>query len=349
MANLAKLEFKALSISGDNYLSWQLDAKIHLQSKRLGDAITEENDMSMEDKASALIFLRHHIHEDLKNEYLTEEDPLGLWQSLKDRYDHQKMVILPNAQSEWLNLRFQDYSAISDYNSALFNIVSRLRLCGERIADEQMIEKTLSTFHASNVLLQQQYRERRFSKYSELITCLLVAEQNSKVLIKNHNARPTGSVAVPEANANFRQNRGRGKGRGRGRGRIYHPRSGDNYNRPRRGGYTYHPRRGGYNNSFNRGGYNHYPNRGGYNNNRNFKNHQNVPTSSNKTNQNLPKDVCNRCGRNGHWSRACRAPQHVVDQYNASIETNMLNDEGFDPLESAEDVIHLECNDFCEA
>ena len=56
------------------------------------------NEMSAEDKASALIFLRHHIYDDLKNEYLTEQDPLSLWKSLKDKYDHQKIVILPNAQ-----------------------------------------------------------------------------------------------------------------------------------------------------------------------------------------------------------------------------------------------------------
>ena len=104
MSSLTKLEFNALAVNGGNYLSWQLDAKLHLQSKRLGDAIKKGNKMSPEEKASALIFLRHHIHDGLKNEYLTKEDPLSLWKSLKDRYDHQKMVILPNAQSEFLNL-----------------------------------------------------------------------------------------------------------------------------------------------------------------------------------------------------------------------------------------------------
>ena len=70
MSNLAKLDFKALNINGDNYLSWQLDAKIHLQSKKLGETIKEGNKTSPEEKALALIFLCHHIHDDLKNEYL---------------------------------------------------------------------------------------------------------------------------------------------------------------------------------------------------------------------------------------------------------------------------------------
>ncbi|GKC41294.1 hypothetical protein Tco_1059016 [Tanacetum coccineum] len=87
-----------------------------------------------------------------------------------------------------------------------------------------MLEKTFSTFHASNMLLQQQYRERGFKKYHELISVLLVAEQNNELLMKNHQARPTGSTALPEANATSNV-RGRGRGnnreneRGRGRGR----------------------------------------------------------------------------------------------------------------------------------
>ena len=67
MSNLAKLDSKALSINEDNYLSWQLDAKIHLQSKKFGETIKEGNKMYPEENALALIFLRHHIHDDLKN------------------------------------------------------------------------------------------------------------------------------------------------------------------------------------------------------------------------------------------------------------------------------------------
>ena len=58
-----------------------------------------------------------------------------------------------------------------------------------------MLEKTFTTFHASNVLLQQQYRERRSTEYSQLISCLLVAENNNELLMKNHQPRPTGSEA----------------------------------------------------------------------------------------------------------------------------------------------------------
>ena len=125
-----------------------------------------------------MVFLRHHLNEGLKNEYLTIKDPLVLWKNLKERYDNQKTIILPKARYDWMHLRLQDFRTVEEYNFALFKISSKLQLCGEKITESDMLEKTYSTFHASNVLLQQQYRERWFAKYYESISCLLVAEQN---------------------------------------------------------------------------------------------------------------------------------------------------------------------------
>ena len=74
MSNLTKLEFVALDISGKNYLSWILDAEIHLDAMNLGATIKEENQASLQDHAKALICLHHHLHEGLKNEYLMVKD-----------------------------------------------------------------------------------------------------------------------------------------------------------------------------------------------------------------------------------------------------------------------------------
>ena len=98
MLNLTKLEFVALDISGKNYLSWILDAGIHLDAMNLGATIKQGNQTSLQDRTKALIFLRHHLNEGLKNEYLTVKDPFTLWSNLKERYDHQKTVILPKAR-----------------------------------------------------------------------------------------------------------------------------------------------------------------------------------------------------------------------------------------------------------
>ena len=74
------------------------------------------------------------------------------------------------------------------YNSALHKLVSKLKLCGQKITDTDMIEKTLSTFHPGNIVLQQQYRNSKYNKYSELIVVLMFAEQQNEVLMNNHSA-----------------------------------------------------------------------------------------------------------------------------------------------------------------
>ena len=221
----------------------------------------------------------------LKNEYLTIKDPLVLWQSLKDRYDHQKTVILPKARYDWLYLRLQDFKSVGEYNSTLFQISSQLKLCGENITDADMLEKTFTTFHASNVLMHQQYRERRFTKYSELIACLLVAEKNNELLLQNHQFRSIGFKAFPEANATFasphsnrqghRHGPSRGKGQGRGGGRG----------------------RGRGDNSRNR-------NNGPFNNKKSNSNKGKLPNPQTTTDQNITQrqqdNACYRCGMTGH-------------------------------------------------
>ena len=93
MSNIAKLEFATLDISGKNYLSWILDTVIHLDAMNLGNTIKEGNVASQQDRAKALIFIRHHIDASLKSEYLTIKDPLILWNNLKERYDFLAQIL----------------------------------------------------------------------------------------------------------------------------------------------------------------------------------------------------------------------------------------------------------------
>ncbi|XP_070007466.1 uncharacterized protein [Nicotiana sylvestris] len=141
----ALIKFVALEISGKNYMSLVLDAEIHLDAMGLGDAIKDKNKASTQDCAKALIFLHHRLDEWLKIEYLTVKDPFILCNVLKERYDNLK-------------------------------ITSKLKLCGDSIIDYDVLEKVFTTLHASNTILQQQYREKGFKKYSALISLFLVAE-----------------------------------------------------------------------------------------------------------------------------------------------------------------------------
>ncbi|XP_070045651.1 uncharacterized protein [Nicotiana tomentosiformis] len=138
-----------------------------------------------------------------------------------ERCDNLKLVTLPQGRYDWVHLRLQDFKSVSKYNSAMFRITSKLKLCGDSITDYDMLEKTFTTFHASNMVLQQQYREKGFKKYSELIFLLLVAERNNDLLMRNHENRPTRSTPLPEVDEVYscyaKRRKGRDPVRGQGR------------------------------------------------------------------------------------------------------------------------------------
>ena len=144
-----------------------------------------------------------------------------------------------------------------------------------KLEENELLEKTFSTFHVSNILLQQQYRQRQFKTYSELISVLLTAEQTNQLLLKNHDLRPAGSKAIPEANASENRNTSRFRGRGRGSRRGSQRGNG----RP-----THHNNKPQHSNAY-------APN-------------QNKGKKPMQKHEN--DNACNRCGLTGHWSRTCQ-------------------------------------------
>ncbi|XP_070029519.1 uncharacterized protein [Nicotiana sylvestris] len=166
------------------------------------------------------------------------------------------------------------------------------------------------------MVLQQQYREKGFKKYSELISLLLVAERNNDLLMRNHKNRPTGStplLEVDEVYSHYAKHgkgrgpiRGRGHGRGRGQGRNFL-------------------------------GVNHPPNK---------NNHQKWKGKDERPKANGSETECYRCGGKWHWANICRVPRHLVEIYQASLknkglEANFVYDNEFD-------ITHLDVADFFE-
>ncbi|KAL0424484.1 UNVERIFIED_CONTAM: hypothetical protein Sradi_0983200 [Sesamum radiatum] len=169
--------------------------------------------------------------------------------------------------------------------------------------------------------------KKGFTKYSELISCLLVAEQNNEFLLKNHESRPTGSAPFLEVNVathnhyNHEPYRGRGRGhnhirgRGRGRGRGYHGSNSKNI--------AFHQK---------------------------WKNGEGKSEKENsgQTSKHV-ETSCYSCGGKGHWSRTCRTLKHLVDLYqkslknkNKKIETNFVDDESDGYI----DMTHLDVADY---
>lgn len=86
----------------------------------LEDTIQENNQTSNQNRAKVMIFLRHHLDEGLKMEYLTVKDPLVLRNNLNHKYDHLKLVVLPQTRYDWNHFTLQDFKSISEYNSSVF-------------------------------------------------------------------------------------------------------------------------------------------------------------------------------------------------------------------------------------
>ncbi|XP_070682453.1 uncharacterized protein [Malus domestica] len=149
MSNLNKLDFKALEVSGRNYLKWIQDVKLHLTAKGIRTtikALTDDKPVNKAHKANAMIFIQKYIHDALQTEYLAEENPHTFWLALAHRFDHQKDIYLPEARHDWQYLRFQDFKSVNEYNSEVCKIRSLLKFCKVELIESDLLEKTYSTF-----------------------------------------------------------------------------------------------------------------------------------------------------------------------------------------------------------
>ena len=79
-----------------------------------------------------------------------------------------------------------------------------MEFCGQKITDTMFIEKTLSTFPVSALMIANNYRidvnAGRIIIFHELIGAMNVAEKHDNILVKNYNSRPVGTKSNPESN-----------------------------------------------------------------------------------------------------------------------------------------------------
>jgi len=143
-----------------------------------------------------------------------------------------------------------------------------------------------------------------------------MAEQNNELLMKNHEARPTGSAPFPEVNVatsdpynhgrgqdhnnNRGHNFGRGRSHGLGRGRSHGLGRGRAIN---------HGHGHGYKGNFKEKLHQHKWNK-------NAKKEKERGEKNGKKAEN----ICYRCGSKSHWTCACYTPKHLVELYQESLK-----------------------------
>ncbi|KAG7578750.1 Zinc finger CCHC-type [Arabidopsis thaliana x Arabidopsis arenosa] len=314
MANIEKLKFPALKITGANYIAWTTDVELYFESQELSETLKLENLSPPKDKAKAIIFLRKHLDENVTHDYAHIKDPAELWQALKARFHNQREITLPHALEDWKNLRFQDFEKVEEYNSAMLRIVSQLKYCGKPITEAEMLEKTYLTFHKEHCVLQEMYRNCGYKRFSELIVTLILAEKNNELLLKNHNSRPTGAKAFHEVNATDVKNPERGSQTYRGRGRRFNRGRGRSFNPQSRKSYTWvRP------------------------------DQSSKGKESQGRNAQKRESICYRCGSKGHWAHVCRTPEHLCKLYK---ESQKGKGKEVNLTEHFEGTSYLEASDF---
>lgn len=143
---------------------WVRDVCNHLKAQGIISAILEPlaatavpNKVvadALEDKnAKAIIIMIHHMDESLQSEYLNEKDPRRLWVTLEERFDILRESSLPDLEVKWQQLCFYDYASVLEYNSEALRIKSLMKFCQKNITDAMLIEKILSTFPVSNLVV----------------------------------------------------------------------------------------------------------------------------------------------------------------------------------------------------
>ena len=68
MFDITNREFDELILYDSNYFTWAFDSEIYLSSSDLSETIIPYSECSSTHKAKTLIFLRHHLNQDFKNE-----------------------------------------------------------------------------------------------------------------------------------------------------------------------------------------------------------------------------------------------------------------------------------------
>ena len=143
-------------LDGSNYRTWQLDMRMHLMQKGLGDFITEPPTVIdpawdaatlqrfkwRRDAALGTIFLGiTPTHKHLLGQ---ATEPLVAWQTLKNIFEPKSRAHIAAMMSEYMLMCIQETESIELYISRVDEAVHRLRQAGQTVPDSDIAYKLLT-------------------------------------------------------------------------------------------------------------------------------------------------------------------------------------------------------------
>ena len=281
-SRLQPLMFNELTPEGLNFLDWANDAKVVLAAEELDPYLHHSTSEGLPTAAKwhTLLILRRHLDTALRHQYVQVNDPADLWEQLHARFHHEQNTILPQARNDWMNLRVLDFPNFLSFNSEFFRIAAQLRLSGEPLTEDQLIEKTLSTFPSASLVLAQQYRNMNFEKHSKLMSHLLLAETHGNILLKHNESKPAREIHASISSGPHEVNLSEAPRRSpRGFQRRFPPKNSKFKPKDHKPRYV----------------------------NPKHKTHKQSSSSSSSS--------CHKCGRKGHYARECRASTYTIELY----------------------------------